>query len=172
MPDLKSLTATILVGYVANTKIEANQIPNLIASISSVLDGLGKPDATSDTVARVSKATPAQIRRSITDDAIISFEDGRSYKSMKRSLVRYGLTPSSYREKWGLPADYPMAAPAYSAARSAMALKIGLGSKRSGAPAPVAAKPKASKGPGRPRKETSETASASKAISPSDDTLI
>jgi predicted transcriptional regulator len=75
----------------------------------------------------VVKATPAQIRKSITRDALISFEDGKPYKTLKRHLTTFGLTIEQYRAKWGLPADYPTVAPSYSEARSAMAKALGLG---------------------------------------------
>jgi predicted transcriptional regulator len=102
MADLKGLTANIVSGFVANTKVEADQLPKLIASVSSVLDGLGKADASSESDGGVTKLTPAQIRKSFTDAGIVSFEDGKTYKSMKRSLSRYGLSPDAYRAKWGL----------------------------------------------------------------------
>ena len=198
MPDLKEMTANIVAGYVAHAKIEADQLPSLIASVSSVLDGLGKPEATSEPVGGAAKLTPAQIRKSVADTGIVSFEDGKTYKSMKRHLSSRGLTPESYRAKWSLPNDYPIVAASYSAARSAMALKIGLGSKRRGAPVtvatsdpspPVVVPSKAARGSkaalGAPESKSaaeaaSTTVSASKAprksrptkaISPSDDTF-
>ena len=70
---------------------------------------------------------PVPIKRSVTPDHIISLEDGKAYKSLKRHLTTRGLTPTEYRHKWGLPADYPMVAPNYAAQRSAFAKKIGLG---------------------------------------------
>ena len=72
------------------------------------------------------------IKKSVTDDFIISLEDGRKFKSLKRHLTaEYGMTPNQYREKWGLPADYPMVAPAYAKQRSALAKSLGLGRKAS-----------------------------------------
>ena len=73
---------------------------------------------------------PMNPKKTISPDFIISLENGKPYKSLKRHLGLRGLTPFQYREKWGLPADYPMVAPNYSAARSALAVKIGLGRKR------------------------------------------
>ena len=69
----------------------------------------------------------AQIRRSVTDEALTSFIDGNSYKTLKRHLAAHGLTPEQYRSQYGLPADYPMVAPGYAAHRSALAKAIGLG---------------------------------------------
>ena len=84
------------------------------------------------------KLTPAQIRKSITDAGIVSFEDGKTYKTLKRTLAIRGLTPDAYRAKWGLPANYPIVAPSYRAARSAIAKQFGLGNKGRDAPAPAA----------------------------------
>lgn len=76
----------------------------------------------------VEKPTPAQIRKSITPDALISFIDGKQYKMLKRHLRAHGLDPHAYRERYGLPADYPTTAPSYSEQRSALAKGLGLGS--------------------------------------------
>ena len=73
------------------------------------------------------KPTPAQMRNSVAADGIISFIDGRTYKTLKRHLTTHGLTPQAYRERYGLPSEYPMVAPEYSARRSALARAIGLG---------------------------------------------
>jgi len=86
----------------------------------------------------VAKPTAAQIRKSITPDALISFIDGKPYRMLKRHLNTHGLTAKSYQERYGLPTNYPMTAPSYSAARSALATKMGLGRK---APAPAASTP-------------------------------
>jgi predicted transcriptional regulator len=126
-PTLLVLTAGIIVSYVEANKIAADDLPALISSIRSSLDSVGEPPA--PVVEPTAKATPAQIRKSITPDALISFEDGQSYKTLKRNLSKRGLTPAGYRAKWGLPNDYPMTAPSYSAMRSAMAKSIGLGAK-------------------------------------------
>ena len=84
------------------------------------------------------------IKKSVTPDYIISLEDGARYKSLKRHLAtKYGLTPQAYREKWGLPNNYPMVAPNYAAARSAMAKNSGLGQKQKEAPAKRSKKAKA-----------------------------
>jgi len=75
-------------------------------------------------------ATAAQIKASITDEYLISFEDGKKYKTLKRSLSKLGMTPADYREKWGLPDSYPTTCPGYSARRSELAKQNGLGGKR------------------------------------------
>src|SRR5215208_352965 len=85
----------------------------------------------SEPAPRAEKPTPhIPIKKTITPDAIISLEDGKAYKSMKRHLTKLGLTPAQYREKWGLPRDYPMVAPNYAAKRSELAKQAGLGQQR------------------------------------------
>ena len=81
---------------------------------------------------QIEKPTPAQIKKSITPDALISFEDGKSYKTLRRHLTLRGLTPEAYRAKYGLSADYPMTAASYSAQRSELARALGLGNSRKG----------------------------------------
>jgi predicted transcriptional regulator len=85
----------------------------------------------------VKKLTPAQIQRSLSPDALMSFEDGRSYKRLKAHLARLGLSPEAYREKWGLPRDYPMVAQAYSDQNSKRARGRGFGQKHGAASAQV-----------------------------------
>ncbi|AYV46282.1 transcriptional regulator [Caulobacter flavus] len=119
------LTAEIVANYVANNSIAVGDLPALIRATHDALAGVDAPVASAPEA--VSKPTPAQIRKSITPDALISFEDGRPYKTLKRHLTTQGLTVAEYKSKWGLPADYPTTAPAYSEARSAMAKALGLG---------------------------------------------
>jgi predicted transcriptional regulator len=104
----------------------------------AALAALGGVDASA--AAAVEKMGPAQIRKSITHEALISFEDGKPYKTLKRHLTGLGLTPETYRAKWGLPGDYPLVAASYSERRSALARSIGLGYRRRDA-APKAAAP-------------------------------
>ena len=87
----------------------------------------------------IQQPTAAQIKKSIQQDGLTSFIDGKSYKTLKRHLTSNGLTPETYRERYGLPADYPMTAPAYSAARSALAKSLGLGNGGRPADAPETA---------------------------------
>ncbi|SFT28250.1 ROS/MUCR transcriptional regulator protein [Methylobacterium sp. yr668] len=97
------------------------------AAIAGLADGT--PSLSSEAAAErtVEKPTPAQIRKSVRHDGIVSFIDGKAYKTLKRHLTSHGLDPKSYRERFGLPADYPMTAPSYAAQRSALAKAIGLG---------------------------------------------
>jgi predicted transcriptional regulator len=122
---LIELTAEIVANYVANNVTPVSELPALIRATHDALAGIGAPPA--PTVEAVTKATPAQIRKSITPEALISFEDGKPYKTLKRHLTTHGMTVAEYKAKWGLPNDYPTTAPAYSEARSAMAKALGLG---------------------------------------------
>lgn len=132
--NLIGLTAEIVASYVVNNTVAARDLPALIKTVHGSLTAVDQHGA-SEPEAAVAKATRAKIRRSITDDAIISFENGKPYRTMKRHLARHGLTPDEYRAKWGLPEDYPIVAPSYSAARSKMAKSYGFG--RGGVPAPA-----------------------------------
>ena len=122
--DLLRLTSQIAASYVGNNRITAEELPALITRIHVALNGLGKA------VEKPPAPIPAvPIRKSITPDAIISLEDGKPYKTLKRHLkTAHGMTPAEYRAKWGLPADYPMIAPNYAEKRSELARSRGLGS--------------------------------------------
>jgi predicted transcriptional regulator len=146
--NLRDLVAAVAASYFENSHVNSSEIGNVIAQIASSLAAVGSeassPAEPAVEVAANAAATRAQIRRSITPEALISFEDGKSYKTMKRHLSGKGLTPEQYRAKWGLPADYPMVAPSYSEARSQMARDLGLGQRGAEArkAAAEAAKPK------------------------------
>ncbi len=142
-----TLTADIVSAYVSNNSVAPDEIGKLIGS---VYEALTRP-AQASSPAPAAPLTPAiSIKKSVTPDHLISMEDGRPYKSLKRHLATRGLTPDAYRAKWGLPKDYPMVAASYSAQRSALARSLGLGRQK----APVAELP-ADPAPakrGRPRK--------------------
>lgn len=125
--DLTSHVAEIISAYVAENQVRQDDLPALIQSVHDALAGILKPTP----LAVEAPLVPAvPIKRSITDDYIICLEDGARMKTLKRYIGRrFDLTPDQYRTKWGLPPDYPMVAPAYSARRSAMAKEIGLGRK-------------------------------------------
>jgi predicted transcriptional regulator len=125
--DLKEMTAQIVTAYVEHNSLAIGDLPALIGSIYKSLSTVAQPHL--DPPASAPKATSAQIRKSVSPDALVSFEDGRPYKSLKRHLRGHGLTPEEYRAKWGLASDYPMVAASYSAARSALAKSMGLGNK-------------------------------------------
>lgn len=123
--QLIELTADIVAAYVSNNPVPAGELPGLIAQIHSSISNLGAPLASLE-----EPLTPKiSIKKSVTPDYLISLEDGKRYKTLKRHLTIRGLTPDQYRAKWGLAADYPMVAPSYSAHRSQMARSFGLGRK-------------------------------------------
>lgn len=118
-------TAHIVAAYLEKNRIPAGQIADLIAAVSAQIDRLSAPVAPEV----IRPVPPVNPKKTVSPDAIISLEDGKPYKALRRHLGTYGLTPDEYRAKWGLPSDYPMVAPNYSAARSALAKKLGLGRK-------------------------------------------
>ena len=124
-PSTIELTTEVVASYLSNHQVAATDVPALIRVIYGAL--ADEPEAAG--APAVLAATRAQIRKSVTPDAIISFEDGRRYKLLRRHLAKYDLTPAAYRAKWGLPSDYPMVPPAYRAVRSAQAIARGLGRK-------------------------------------------
>jgi predicted transcriptional regulator len=139
--ELIDLTATIVAAYVANNNVQRGDLADLIASTHAAFTKLGgEPEPLP--AAPLVPAVP--IRKSVTPDTIVCLEDGKKFKSLKRHLSsKFGLTPEQYRTKWGLPVDYPMVAPNYAEARSALARSMGLGRKAAPipAPAPEPAKP-------------------------------
>jgi len=124
--ELVELTATIVSAYVANNALPMAGLPDLLLSVHASLEKLAAPGMPAPDL-----PIPAvPIRKSVTQDYIISLEDGRKLKTLRRYLsARFGMTPQQYRAKWGLPADYPMVAPSYAAKRSSLAKTIGLGRK-------------------------------------------
>jgi predicted transcriptional regulator len=152
--DFIELTTGIVSAYVSNNHVQSAELAALIAATHAALLGIGQGSTAS--APAVEKLTPSQIRKSITPDALISFEDGKPYKTLRRHLTIRGLTPEAYREKWGLPRDYPMTSASYSEQRSKLALALGLGNQRKKA-AVKAAEPEETvsdkpKRVGRPRK--------------------
>ncbi len=126
-PGLAERTADVVSAYVANNALHTSQLPELIISVHAALKRLSAPGPT----AAERPEPPVPIKKSVTPDFIISLEDGRQYKSLKRHLTVRGLTPDQYRERWGLPRDYPMVAPNYAKQRSELAKALGLGQHRS-----------------------------------------
>ena len=125
--DLLAFTATIVSAYVSRNAVPASEIPAVIVCVDAALRGLAaQPEAAAP--ARAEPMVP--IRRSVQPDYLISLEDGKRYKSLKRHLTGRGMTPEQYRAKWGLPKDYPMVAPNYAKQRSELARSMGLGQKR------------------------------------------
>ncbi|HEY3719172.1 MAG TPA: MucR family transcriptional regulator [Roseiarcus sp.] len=122
------LAAEIVSAYVSNNSVPASELATLLGDIHSAIVRV----STGAVVAVPEVAKPAVApKKSITNDYIICLEDGRKFKSLKRHLrTQYNMSPEQYREKWALPADYPMVAPAYAKARSALAKQMGLGQQR------------------------------------------
>jgi predicted transcriptional regulator len=132
------LTANIVSAYLSNNPTQASEIPNLISQVHAALLRV----SSGRVEAPLEPAKPAvSVKKSMTPEYLICLEDGKRFKSLKRHLrTQYNMTPEQYREKWNLPADYPMVAPNYAATRKALALKIGLGRKPKAAPAPAPVK--------------------------------
>jgi predicted transcriptional regulator len=129
--ELVELTAEIVSAYVSNNTVSAGDVPALIGEIHSALSraagGAAPP------LEREDLRPAINVKKSVTPEYIICLEDGKKFKSLKRHLrTHYNLSPEEYREKWSLPHDYPMVAPNYAAARSALAKKMGLGTRRDG----------------------------------------
>ena len=135
-PEFVTLAADIVCAYVSNNSVPVTELPTLLGSVHAALNGLAAGAAVAAPAETVEKPTPAQIRKSITPDALISFIDGKSYKTLKRHLAAHGLDPHSYRQRYGLPTDYPLVAPSYAAQRSELARAIGLGRPGAQADAP------------------------------------
>ncbi len=122
------VTSDIVRAYCSHNAISRTDLPALITEVHKAVTNLYTPSAPAQVE---EKLTPAvSIKKSITPDLIICLEDGKGFKSLKRHLrTHYKLTPEQYRERWNLPADYPMVAPNYSATRSRLARESGLGTK-------------------------------------------
>jgi predicted transcriptional regulator len=126
--DYIELAAEIVSAYVSNNTVPASDLPALIHNIYNALSGVG---ATVVEVVPEIQKPATSIKKSITPDYLICLEDGKQFKSLKRHLrTQYGISPEEYREKWGLPSDYPMVAPNYAEARSKLAKEMGLGQQR------------------------------------------
>jgi predicted transcriptional regulator len=145
--ELRELVAEVAAAYFSNSHVSVADIPNVLSQIATSLaavnsrqasplesaapvqvidEGLAEP---AHLLPSAAAATAGEVRRSISDDGLVSFEDGRRYKTLKRHLTTRGLTPDAYRQKWGLPSDYPMVCADSSAKRSALAKLNGLGQK-------------------------------------------
>ena len=123
------LTANIVCAYVSNNIVSSAEIPALISQVYSALMRVSKGAAVAALAEPLKPAVP--IKRSITPEYLVCLEDGKKFKSLKRHLrTQYEMTPVQYRAKWDLPADYPMVAPNYAAARSQLAKQMGLGQQR------------------------------------------
>ncbi len=128
--DLVEYTVEIVSSYLSNNTVPPGEIGTLIAETHRALARLSPNQPVGD---KEDLRPAIAVKKSVTNDYIICLEDGKKFKSLKRHLrTHYNLSPDEYREKWGLPHDYPMVAPNYAAARSDLAKKMGLGTKRDG----------------------------------------
>jgi predicted transcriptional regulator len=123
------LTANIVSAYVSNNTVASADVPALINQVYSALLRVANGGHMPASAEPLKPAVP--VKRSITAEHLVCLEDGKRFKSLKRHLrTQYGMTPDQYRAKWNLPADYPMVAPNYAAARSQLAKQMGLGQQR------------------------------------------
>jgi len=145
--DLLSLTTDIVAAFAGNNTVAISDLPGIIASVFTALRTAGQTEATK----AEAPPTPAvPIRKSVTRDFLICLEDGKKLKVLKRHLqTRYHMSPEEYRQRWGLPRDYPMVAPAYAEQRSSVAKRLGLGRRK---PAPVPQPPEPPPAPTEPRR--------------------
>ena len=123
--EIMELTAEIVASYVSNNTVASGDLGSVIQDVYRALSTLGSVASQTE---RPKPSVP--VKKSVMPDYIICLEDGKKLKMLKRHLMTaYGMTPEDYRERWGLPADYPMVAPNYAKHRSSLAKKIGLGTK-------------------------------------------
>jgi predicted transcriptional regulator len=141
---LPALTGKIVAAYVAHNKLGPEGLPALIVQVHQALSTAGSPPI-GPIEEKQQPAVP--VRKSVMPDHIICLEDGRKFKTLRRHLQTvYGMTPQQYRQKWGLPSDYPMVAPAYASRRSELARQIGFGRKPGDGPAVTKLPPRRAKG--------------------------
>ena len=128
--NLIELTAEIVAAFVSNNAVPSGELAELIGHVHAALHRTALSGTEEE---RIPPKPAVAVRKSVTPDYIVCLEDGQKFKSLKRHLrTHYDLTPDEYRERWGLPADYPMVAPNYAKARSALAKQMGLGRKPGG----------------------------------------
>ena len=133
--DVLSLTAQIVSAHVSRNQIDTDALPGLIQSVYRSLATAQSGEAAAP--AGPAKVPAVPIKKSVFPDYIVCLEDGKKLKMLKRHLqTSYGMSPDAYRERWGLPRDYPMVSPSYAATRSTLAKSIGLG-RRPATPAPA-----------------------------------
>jgi predicted transcriptional regulator len=169
-PHVIGLAVDIVSAYVSNNSIPVSELPALISGVHGALTQALSGASSAAAEAPAEKPTAAQIRKSIAPDHLVSFIDGKSYKTLKRHLAGHGLDAFSYRQRYGLPSDYPMVAASYAAQRSEIAKAIGLGRpgsqrppeapERAAEPAPVEENAPKGRGGRRPKAESAPEAEA------------
>ena len=151
-PNTIELAAEIVSAFVSNNSVPVTGLPALISDVHAALTNVAS--GSTQQPAEEPKQPAVPIRKSVQPDYIVCLEDGKRFKSLKRHLrTTYNLTPDQYRAKWGLPADYPMVAPNYTAVRSELAKQMGLGAQRRTTPEPEPVRP-TPRAKGRPKKAT------------------
>ncbi|MDE0149321.1 MAG: MucR family transcriptional regulator [Rhodospirillaceae bacterium] len=126
--EMLRMTTDVVSAYVGNNTTATNQLPDLIRTVHGSLNALGEAQA-----AESAPKPAVPVRRSLTPEYLVCLEDGKKLKMLKRYLrTTYDMSPDDYRQKWGLPADYPMVAPNYAKRRSEFAKRIGLGRRGRG----------------------------------------
>lgn len=128
MSDNTLISAEIIAAFVSHNSVPASELPALIRAVVGAFDNLGKAPVVEKPAPKLEPAVP--IKKSIHHEFLYSLEDGKKYLTLKRHLSSRGMTPEQYREKWSLPADYPMTSNAYAEKRSAMSIALGLGRKK------------------------------------------
>lgn len=127
--DITRLTAEIVAAYVGKNAVPQAELPKLIADVHKALAHASVPPGVQEEASDLRPAV--SIKKSVTPEFLVCLEDGKKFKSLKRHLrSQYDMSPEQYRERWGLPADYPMVAPNYAQARSSLAKRMGLGLRR------------------------------------------
>src|SRR3954454_16184582 len=140
-PNYIELAADLVSAFVSNNPVPAAELPALIGTVHAALTKTANGSSQQPTE-EPKKAPAVSVKKSVQPDYIVCLEDGKRFKSLKRHLrTVYDLTPEQYRAKWGLPADYPMVAPNYAAARSELAKSMGLGAQRRTTPEPEPVRP-------------------------------
>jgi len=128
-PSLIELASQIVAAYVGRNAVEQADLPKLITEVHKALEQVAGTPARKDDGNEPKPAV--SVKKSVTPDFLVCLEDGKKFKSLKRHLrTHFNLTPEQYREKWNLPADYPMVAPNYANSRSNLAKNMGLGQRR------------------------------------------
>lgn len=125
--DRVELAADLVSAYVSNNSLPSAELAALIGQVHAALTSLSAPQAPKEE--EIEKPSAAQIKKSITPDALISFIDGKPYQTLKRHLTKNGLDIEGYRARYGLPLDYPSTSANYSATRAELARNMGLGRK-------------------------------------------
>ena len=130
-PTTLELAADLVSAFVSKNSVPTAELPALIGNVHAALTKVASGTSAQQTPEESKKAPAVSVKKSVQPDYIVCLEDGKRFKSLKRHLrTVYDLTPDQYRAKWGLPADYPMTAPNYAAARSELAKSMGLGARR------------------------------------------